>query len=149
MIIFFASTYLQLGATSHHLGEGNAHTLDDGQQHCATNSTIPRRLVTSSDSQGATCEKTGDDGIVWILLLADALDGAVKGREQTTPDTKVTTQDGGSHLDGSNGAYPSLAVRGVSVALDTVPYRTTDGLLEGQEKNGESWSVDGDRGHGV
>lgn len=68
------------------------------------------------------------DGVVGILLLSDALDGAVKGREETTPDTEVSAQDGRSHLDGGNGTDSTLAVGRVSEALDAVPDGTTDGL---------------------
>jgi hypothetical protein len=67
-------------------------------------------------------------GIVRILLLSDSLDGAIEGREHPTPDTKVTTEDGGARLDGCDGTYPSLPVRAVSEAFDTVPDGTTDGL---------------------
>lgn len=68
------------------------------------------------------------DGVVGILLLSDALDGAVKCREETTPDTEVAAQDRRSHLDGGDGTDSTLAVGRVSEALDAVPDGTTDGL---------------------
>jgi hypothetical protein len=66
--------------------------------------------------------------IVRILLLPDTLDRAIERREQTTPDTKVTTENGRSSLDGCDSTYPSLAVGAVSETLYTVPNRTTDSL---------------------
>jgi hypothetical protein len=68
------------------------------------------------------------DGVVRIFLLSDALDGAVKCREETTPDTEVAAQDGRSHLDGGDGTDSTLAVGRVSEALDAVPDGSTDGL---------------------
>lgn len=68
------------------------------------------------------------DGVVRIFLLSDALDGAVKCREETTPDTEVAAEDRRSHLDGGNGTDSTLAVGRVSEALDAVPDGSTDGL---------------------
>lgn len=53
----------------------------------------------TSQSEGAASAETGHDGVPWVLLLPVSLDGAVKRREQTTPDTKVTAEDGGTRLD--------------------------------------------------
>lgn len=72
--------------------------------------------------------KCSHDGVVGILLLADTLDGAVKGREETAPDTKVAAQDGSSHLDGGDGTDAALAVGRVSEALDAVPDGSANGL---------------------
>lgn len=68
------------------------------------------------------------DGVVRILLLSNALDGAVKGREETAPDAKVAAQDGSSHLDGGDGTDAALAVGRVSEALDAVPDGSANGL---------------------
>lgn len=129
MVILGRVAYLQLGAAGHHLGEGNTDTLNDSQQNSTTNGTISGSLVASSNGQRATGKETCDNGVVWILLLADALDGAVKGGEQATPYAKVSTENGCSHLDGRDGAYSPFAVGRVSVAFDAVPYRTADGLF--------------------
>lgn len=122
-------TYLQLGTAGHHLGKGNTDALNDSQQNSTADSTVPRRFVASSNGQRATSKETCNDGIVWILLLANTLDGAVKGREQTTPYAKVATEDRCSHFDGGDSAYSSFAVGGVSVTFNAVPYRTADSLL--------------------
>lgn len=81
--------YLQLGRSSQHLGEADTDTLNDGEQNSATDGTVSRGLVTTTDGQGATSEETGDNGVVGIFLLADSLDGAVECREETAPDAKV------------------------------------------------------------
>lgn len=62
-----------------------------------------------------------------MYLLADSLDRTVKGTEQTSPNTKVSTEDGGAGLDCCEGAYPALTVGAVSESLDTVPDSTTNG----------------------
>lgn len=127
-IIYESMTYLQLGAPRQHPLKGDANPLNNGQQDGAANGTVPCGFVTPSNSQRATGEEAGDDGIVGVLLLSDALDGAVEGGEETTPDAKVAAQDGGSHFDRSDGANATLAVGGVSEALDAVPYSATDCL---------------------
>ena len=81
--------YLQLGRASQHLGESNTDALNNREQNSATNSTVSRSLVATTDGQGATREETGDNGIVRILLLADSLDGAVECRKEATPDAKI------------------------------------------------------------
>lgn len=62
--------------------------------------------------------------------MSQALDGAVEGAEEAAPDAEVAAEDGGAHLDRREGAYPPLAVGAVAEALDAVPYRAADGLLE-------------------
>lgn len=42
--------------------------------------------------------------------VPNALDCTVKGTEHATPDTKVTTQNWSTRLDGGQSAYPSLAI---------------------------------------
>lgn len=42
--------------------------------------------------------------------VPNALDCAVKGTEHATPDTKVTTENRSTRLDGGQSAYPSLAI---------------------------------------
>lgn len=128
--IWRRATYFKLGAARHHLGKGNTDTFDNGQQNGTANGTVPGGLVPTSNGQRATSEETRNDGIVWILLLADALDGTVKRREQATPYTKVAAEHRRPHLDGCDGAYSSLAVGRVSVTLDAVPYRTANSLQD-------------------
>lgn len=119
---------LKLGRPGHHLAEADTDTLDDGQQDSATDGAVAGSLVTTTDGQRATGEEAGNDGVPGVLLLADALDGAVKRREETAPDTKVAAQHGCSHLDRCDGADASLAVGRVAESLDTMPDGTTDGL---------------------
>lgn len=119
---------LELGRTSHHLAEADTDTLDDGQQDGTADGTVTSSLVATTDGQRAAGEETGNDGVPGVLLLADALDGAVKRREETTPDTEVAAENGRSHLDRCDGADASLAVGGVAESLDTVPDGAADGL---------------------
>lgn len=121
-------TNIQLGAPCHHLLEGNADALDDGQQHRAANGAVARRLVAAADGQRAAREEARNDGVVGVLLPAHALDRAVKCREQATPHAKVAAQHGRTHLDGRQRADAALAVGGVAEALDAVPDGTADGL---------------------
>lgn len=51
--------------------------------------------------------------------------GALEASAHTS---EIAAQNRCAHLDGCNGAYPSLAVRAVSESLDAVPYRTANGL---------------------
>lgn len=120
--------HLELGGARQHLGEADTDTLNDGEQDSAADGAVTGSLVAASDGEGAAGEETGNNGIVRVLLLADALDGAVKGREEAAPDAKVAAEDGGAHLDGGDGADASLAVGGVAEALDSVPDGATDSL---------------------
>lgn len=121
-------THLELLATRHHSLEAHADTLDNCQQHGATDSTVANLLGTSSYGQRTSCEETSDDGVPGVLLLADALNCAIECAEETTPHTEVTTKYGRAHLDCCDGTNPSLAVGAVSEALDTVPYCAADSL---------------------
>ena len=159
--------HVESGVLGHHALETDAHALDDGEQNGATNGTVAHGLVATTDGKSTTSEETGNDGVPGVFLLAvgelagrrlrraagetvpNALHRTVKGAKHATPDTKVTTQDGGTRLDGGQSAYPSLSiavasslsmlflvvcscegaaqnVRTVPEALDTVPERTTD-----------------------
>lgn len=71
--------HLKLRRSGQHLGETDTDTLDYGEQNGAANGTVARSLVTTSDGESTTSEETGNDGVVGVLLLADALYGAVKG----------------------------------------------------------------------
>ena len=53
--------------------------------------------------------------VVWaeerqICRVPNALDCTVKGTEHATPDTKVSTQNWSTRLDGGQSTYPSLAI---------------------------------------
>lgn len=87
-------THLKPSITRKVLSNTNTNTLNNSEEHRATNGAVPHRLVTTSHGESTTREKAGNDGIVRILLLPDALDGAVEGREETTPHAEVTAEDG-------------------------------------------------------
>lgn len=123
--------HLELGGAGEHLAEADTDTFDDGEQDGAADGAVAGSLVATSDGERATGEEAGDDGVVGILLLADALDGAVKGGEETTPDAEVAAEHGSAHLDGCDGADAALAVGGVSEALDAVPDGAADSLFGG------------------
>lgn len=99
----------------------NAHTFDDGKEDGAHDGAIPRSLVASSRGKGSSGEESGNDGVVWILLLANAFDGAIKSAEHAAPDSEIASCDWRAGLDRSDHAYPPFAIGGVSVALDAVP----------------------------
>lgn len=67
-------------------------------------------------------------GIVRVFLLPNSLNRTIERREQTTPDTEVTTKNRCSCLDGCDCAYPSLSVGAVPETFDTVPDRATNSL---------------------
>lgn len=120
--------HLKFRGASHHLGETNADTFDDGEQHGTADGVVSGSLEATSEGEGTADEETGDDGVVRVLLLADALDGAVKGREETTPDAKVAAKYWGAHLDGCESTDTALTVGGVTETLDAVPDSASDGL---------------------
>ena len=120
--------HFELRRSRQHLGETDTDTLNDGKQNGTANGTVARGLVATSDGESTTSEETGNDGVVGVLLLADALYGAVKGREEATPDAEVASEDRSSHLDGGDGADASLAVGGVAEPFDAVPDGATNGL---------------------
>jgi hypothetical protein len=61
-------------------------------------------------------------GIIWILLLPHSLHRTVERREQSSPNSKVSSQYRCSRFYRCEGANPSFAIWGVSKAFDTVPY---------------------------
>jgi hypothetical protein len=61
-------------------------------------------------------------------LLANTLDCAVEGTEQTTPNTEVTTKHRSSGLDSCESTYAAFTVGAVAETFDTVPDSTTDSL---------------------
>jgi len=120
--------HVESGVLGHHALETDTHALDDGEQDGATDGTVAHGLVATTDSKSTTSEETGNDGVPRVFLLAvgqlvcrrlsravgesvpNALHRTVKGAEHATPDTEVTTQDGGTRLDGGQSAYPSLSI---------------------------------------
>ena len=68
--------------------------------------------------------------------MSNPLDGAVKAREETAPNTEVTTQDRGAGFDGGEGPDATFAVGGVAEAFDGVPEGAADSLGWRLEKCG-------------
>ena len=66
--------------------------------------------------------------IVRILLLSNSLHGTIESREKTSPDSEVTTEHWSASLNGCESTDATLAVRGVTEALDAVPDGTADCL---------------------
>jgi hypothetical protein len=64
----------------------------------------------TAEGKGTTDAETGDDGVPGVLLLAVPLDGAVERRKETTPDTEVAAEDGGTRLDGRERTGETLAL---------------------------------------
>lgn len=58
-----------------------------------------RRTALTSDCQTASGQESRDDSVPWILFLSVTLDGAVKRREHSSPDTKVSSQHWRSGFD--------------------------------------------------
>ena len=71
--------------------------------------------------EGAAGQEARDDGVVRVLLLPVALDGAVERREEAAPDTKVAADDGRARLDGRQRAEEAVAAGRVARAFDAVP----------------------------
>ena len=68
---------LQLGLTGEHLAHADAHTLDDGEEDGAPDGAVADGPGPATHGEGAARHAAGDDSVPWVLLLADALDGAV------------------------------------------------------------------------
>lgn len=82
----------------------------------------------TSDGERTTCEETSNDCVQRVLSLSNSLDGTVISGEQTTPNTKITTNDRNTGLDGTDSTWETLTVWRVSETLETVPNATTDDL---------------------
>ena len=119
---------LQLCRSGHHPREPDTHTLDNRQQHRASDRAVSHGLVSSSHRQTPAGEEAGYDGVVWVFLLSDPSHRAVECGEETAPDAKVAAEHGGSHLDGCDGADSSLAVGAISKTFDAVPDCAADCL---------------------
>lgn len=68
--------------------------------------------------------------IVRIFLLPNAFNCAVKCREKTSPDSKVSSQYGCPCLYSGECSYPPLAVRTISKAFDSMPHCSADSLRQ-------------------
>jgi len=147
--------HLQLGVLGHHPLEPDSDTLDDGQQDGAADGAVADGFGSSAHGERTTGEETGNNGVPWVLLFANALDGAVECAEHATPDAEVATEYGRACLDCRDGwrgrecqyvireitksrvdvrwwhtSYSALAVRAVPVSFNTVPYCSTNCLSQ-------------------
>lgn len=85
-------TYLELCVVGHHSLETDTDTLNDTEEDGAHDGRVPGGLETTSDGQGATGEETRTDGVPCILLLPDALDGAIKSCPAVSPVGRDSSQ---------------------------------------------------------
>jgi len=83
---FEERAHLKLCIARHHSLQANADTFYDSQEHGTADCVVAGRLEASADGQRAAGEEAGDNGIIGILLFADALDSAVICGKQSTPD---------------------------------------------------------------
>lgn len=68
----------------------------------------------TTESKSSTSHETRDDGVPGVLLLPVALDGTVKGREQSTPDTEVSTENGSTSLNGRQRTGETLSLESLA-----------------------------------
>lgn len=85
--------HLELRALRHHALEANSDALNDREQNGTANRTVAYRPRAPADCERAAGEAAGDDWVPGVFFAADALDGAVEGREQTSPYAEVATED--------------------------------------------------------
>lgn len=85
------SAHLQFCAARHHLLKPNAHALDDGKQHGATDGAVSSGLEAAPNGERASRHESRADGIPRVLLPSHTLDGAVECAEETAPDAKVAS----------------------------------------------------------
>ena len=121
-------TYIQPRIPRHSPLHPNPHPLNHRQQNPTPNRRVPRLLPPTPNRQTAPREKPRDDRIVRVFLLSYPLDSAIKGREETAPDTEITAEDGRAGFDGGEGADAAFAVGGVAEAFDGVPEGAADSL---------------------
>lgn len=114
-------THIKSGVLSHQSLNTDAHTFNNSQKDSAHDGAVSRGLVASSYGKSTTGEKPGNDRVVWVFLLSDTLDSAIKCAEQAAPYTKITSCYGRSSFDCCDHAYSSLSIRRVSESFDTVP----------------------------
>ena len=124
--------------------EHQTNTLDNTQKTGTGDGTVPGVSPATSYGQTATGEKPGNDCVPGILPPPDGLDGTVKRGKQPTPNTKVTTDNRGTRLDGPHSTRTTLAHWRVSETFDTVPDATTDdthrkGTAKVVEDNNGTW----------
>jgi hypothetical protein len=120
---------VESGVFCHHALETDTDTFDDGEENGATDGTVAHGLITTTDGKSTTGEEAGNDGVPGVFLLAvlysvwwcclnkggscrvpNALDCTVKGTEHAAPNTKVTTENWSTRLDGGQSTYPSLSI---------------------------------------
>ncbi len=81
----------------------NPNPLKNSQKTSTPNRRIPRAPNTAPNSQTATREKPSNDGIPRIFFPSNPLHCTIKGTEQTSPNSKVTTQDRSTRFDSGHG----------------------------------------------
>ncbi|KAI3479512.1 hypothetical protein L1887_58423 [Cichorium endivia] len=99
----------------------HTHALEDTEQNTAHDARPNSGLGTRSDSQAASGHEACDDGVPGILLLTDALDGAVERGEHAAPHAEVASEHGCARLDRRERAWKTLTARAVAGTLDAVP----------------------------
>lgn len=111
--------------------EHHTNTFKDTKQTSTSDGGVSCVSPATSNGKGTTSEETCNDSVEWILSLSDTLHSTVKSGEQTTPDTKITTDNWSTSLNGREGAWETFTVWRVSETFDTVPDTTTNDLKKG------------------
>jgi hypothetical protein len=154
----------------HHSAKCNTDTSNDCQKDSASDSVIAHGFRSASNCKRSASHETANNGIPWIFLLSihtsgrcplsvlgkwgpvvpDALHSAIKGGEQPSPHSEVTTKDRSSSLHGCHCANTTFAIWRIALgwsekgfvsrrikikivpkAFDSMPHRSSDSLVIG------------------
>jgi hypothetical protein len=107
-------------------GDGDSKTLDDGKEDTSEGSRGQGDLGAATGSQDSARQESRSNRVPGILLLTDTLHSTVKGREETSPDGKVSSQNWSASLQRCQSSGEAFAPWRVLGTLDTVPDTSTD-----------------------
>mmetsp|Transcript_28196 Transcript_28196/g.52490 ORF Transcript_28196/g.52490 Transcript_28196/m.52490 type:complete len:271 (-) Transcript_28196:80-892(-) len=111
---------------THHLGEHDAHPLDERQQYSSDYRRARHGLWSGAGREDAARGGAGADGVPRILLLPYRRQRTIAAREQSSPHRELSPQYRPSRRHGAHGAVNPRSLGSVPRPLDGVKYASAD-----------------------
>lgn len=91
--------------------DDNSETLNNSQENSTDRCRGQSDLGTTTGSQATTRQESRSDRVPRVLLLTDALHRTVERGEESTPDSKVSTQDWGTSFQRDQGTWETFTLQ--------------------------------------
>jgi hypothetical protein len=110
----------------HHLGDHDAHTFNQGQQDTTHHGRTRRSSGSGTRRQDATRGRPAENGIPGVLLLSNGGQSTIATGKDATPNGELSSQDGGTGLDGRKGSSETSSLGCHTCTLNGMPNTTTN-----------------------